>query len=48
MYLDHKYFISEYEKQYMAILKDIYENGYEDARYLRVLYLLYDSSGVQR
>lgn len=30
MYCDHKYFISEYEKQYMAILKDIYENGYED------------------
>ena len=30
MYRDHDYFLSEYEKQYMAILKDIYENGYED------------------
>ena len=30
MYLDHEYFLSEYERQYMAILKDIYENGYED------------------
>ena len=30
MYNYHEYFLSEYEKQYMTILKDIYENGYED------------------
>ena len=30
MYRDHEYFLSEYEIQYMAILKDIYENGYAD------------------
>lgn len=30
MYLNNGYFISEYEKQYMAILENIYKNGYED------------------